>query len=281
VGDTLDSNIVETKSSDDLLASVGSAAYTFSEGNCYGDVTPPTITPIHPQNYDINVDKDSEIEVEICDDDSGVNPESIKIIIDGTSYSNKDINSFFYTGDSSCYSIRLVPKSRFKENTPVLVIFKAADFKGNQASKTIIFNISPETANCLNQLDDQIQELNIYQNELSYCLARTCEIDQLPQTGTKGGLSQKLGVPGVFSILALILLVIHPYWRNPESEDLLNKVMPKSKIFKVILFIIGFILSIIGVIDQISVICITTMVLYIGTAFLQLLKSMRGNGILQ
>jgi hypothetical protein len=273
VGDTLDSNIAETKSGNDILGSVGSSTYTFSEGNCYGDVTSPTITPIHPKNYEINISQDSGVEVEICDSDSGVNIDSIRIIIDGASYSKKDINNFFHTGDSSCYSIRLIPKSKFKENTPVLVIFKASDFSGNEALKTIIFNITPETAECLIQLDEKLQELYTCRNELSTCLANKCDLSQLPQTGERKSLSEQLGFPELFSILALIILILHPFWRNPESKDTLNKLIPRNMPIRIVIFVIGFALSILGAIYEISVLSTITVVLYIGTMLLLILKN--------
>lgn len=273
VGDTLDSNIAETKSSDDILGSVGSANYTFKEGSCFGDTTPPDINPVYPTNYQVNVDKDSEIEVEICDSDSGVDIQTVLIIIDGKEYDVNDINNFFYEGDSSCYTIRIVPLEKFKENTPVLVIFKAADFNGNRSSKTIVFNISPETADCLKQLEQKINELNICKNELAYCQSETYDIQGLPQTGEEGRFSSSFGlVKNIFSIIALIILILHPYWRNPDSEDIIRKIISDKEILKLFIFLIGFCLAILGVIDLISVISILTIVLYISAIFLQLIK---------
>ncbi len=264
VGDTLDSNIAETITSNDVLGSVENGTYNFTSGDCTEDTTPPIIEPISPKNYDLDVSSDDEIIVKICDEESGVDIKTIEIYIDGEKYTYKDKAYFSYLPEGNCYIITIKPKSPFKENYPVLVIIKAQDLSGNKAQKTIIFNVPKEADDCLQRLSEKNADYHSCLKNLDECLKKQqTTLQALPQTGTMSQITHALGIPGFFSLIALLILIIHPYWRNPKEEDFIYKNLPKDRITKRVVFLIGLILALLGVIDLISIISVGTLLLYL------------------
>lgn len=276
VGNTLDSNIAETNTSNDVLGSVGNGSYNFipappppepveppDEGPA--DTTNPVIEPISPQNYETDIPLDSNIIVKISDDGSGVNIETVIIIINGEAYTCKDTDNFSYEGDPNSYTVIITPKEPFGENTPIFVIIKANDLKGNYAQEILLFNVPAEAADCFDEIRDKLQDLEKCKEDLAQYLAKGKGLEFLPLTGSVGKLSQKLGItiPGLFSLLALMILIFHTYWRNPGVSDPIYKLLSKSKGLELSIFIIGAILMVLGIVDNISILSILTAFLYI------------------
>jgi hypothetical protein len=291
VGNTLDSNIAETNTSTDILGSVGNGHYTFTapvqpppppppppskpkekkeeeeeKEEEPEDTESPIIELVSPQNYETDIPLDANIIFKISDDISGVDINSVVVIINGEEYTYKDTGNFSYEGDPMNYTIIITPREPFGENTPIFVIIKANDKKGNPAQKTILFNVPPEATNCFKDFNDKLKELENCQSELTQCLEREKGFNLLPITGNIGKLSKKLGIniPGLFSLIALVILMIHPYWRNPKDTDTLNKMFKSEKVQKIV-FIIGIILAILGIIDVSTPLSIGTFFLYIIT----------------
>jgi hypothetical protein len=180
VGHTLDSNIAETTTSDDILGSVGSASYTFIDGPCVEDTQPPVITPQDPTNYEVEVPLDSNISVRICDNrtwDSGVDIDTVEVIINGETFTIDDLEIFSADGDPECYDIVIDPPENFPDGEAVSVTFKADDFKGNSASRSIIFNLPEESNEC-------IEELYETRRIVEECEQRQC-LATLPQGGVE------------------------------------------------------------------------------------------------
>ncbi len=284
IGDTLDSNIAEEQSNNDVLANVTNASFTFipeeipeippSETPIVPvpgiiDNTPPTITPIKPINYETDYPLDGTIVITFCDDISGVDIESIIISINGEKYTSQDAENFVYEHSSTyCYTVTLIPKNPFIENTAVFVYIEASDQDGNEASKSFLFNTPLDANSC----SDYVEELEECKDNLQDCLKAS--EPKLPVTGSKYRLSDKLGIPGMISIIALIVIIIHPYLRNPIEKDIFQKVIFRRSPVELIIFITGFIIAFIGIIDCIDIISILTLSLYI---FSLLYKTIRDN----
>lgn len=136
---SLDSNIADSVTSNDLLTSVQNGFYSFTSGSCATDSTPPTITFITPQNDQTNIPPTANIQLEIADSPSGVNINTVEIIINGVSYlaSNPQI---VYTGNNSLYNFTLTPLDPFFTDSINTLLVKATDLSGNSTHKTITFN---------------------------------------------------------------------------------------------------------------------------------------------
>ncbi|MBN2100491.1 hypothetical protein JW710_01155 [Candidatus Dojkabacteria bacterium] len=205
VGNTLDSNIAETYTSDDILGSVGSASYSFESGPCFDDNRAPSITPVDPVHYQPDVPLDSNIEVTICDNqpyDTGVDIETVEIVVNGVTYTYEDTAFFTYTGDPSCYNITIDPESDFPEDEAVSVVYIASDFAGNTASRTIIFNVpegDEETAEYIREIIRELEECQDQECNCAVELPDTAILEENPALT-----SALVSIPTVASFLSLL-----------------------------------------------------------------------------
>jgi len=225
LGDTLDSNIAEVNSSDDILGTVKNKNFNFTSGSCFTDTQGPTITPLDPQNYDVDVDSDTDIIVEICDPESGVSLASVIVSVLGEIYTFLDVDHFSYEGNSSCYTITVNPEAQFPVGEPIVILYKASDFNGNTTSVTIIFNIPPEEDECIDLIRERIVTIEQECEKCQDCEA--CEEmppekdvvyievpSELPITGGRDIalridlMKDVLSVSGFFDILSLILATL-------------------------------------------------------------------------
>lgn len=148
---TLDSNIADATTNNDNLSSVTNASYAFTTGSCTTDITPPIINFISPINNQQSVLSTANIVISISDKSSGVDPNSIQIIINGITYlsSNSQVNI-----NGNTYTIQ--PIDPLFANQTNNVVVKVSDFSGNSKQNSITFN-NPSvsacpainTANCL------------------------------------------------------------------------------------------------------------------------------------
>lgn len=136
---TLDSNIADSVTSNDLLTSVQHGFYSFTSGSCLTDTSPPIITFITPQDGQTNIPPTANIQLEIADSPSGVNINTVEIVINGISHlaSNPRI---VYTGNNSLYSFTLTPLDPLFVDSINTLLVKAADLSGNSTQQTITFN---------------------------------------------------------------------------------------------------------------------------------------------
>jgi len=291
IGDTFDSNIADRNTSTDILGLVTDGTYSFvpaeeptpptPEEPTEEDITNPYIEFVSPQNYDTDIPSDSNIIFKISDDDSGVNIESIIVYVNGDEYSYINGSNFSYEGDSSCYTIIITPYEKFETDEPVIIIIKGSDNEGNAIQKTLLFNVPPEATNCFYEIQDKLDELDDCKEKLSECLNKL-DSKGISLEANEGTISSRLGIDiyGFFSILALLILIIHPYWRNPNNSDTFNKLF-MSDIFNIMIFVLGFILAIIGVIDLWIILSIATLILYLIAILLTILRCKRKNNNLE
>jgi len=300
-GNTLDSNIAEMNTSDDILSSVTNGSYTFVEGECVNDNEGPIITPIDPENYSINIPSNKEIQVKICDLMSGVDISTIEItIMNDEIYTMADTENFIYSGDTECYSITIYPENPLPSDALTLVSFKATDLKGNWSNLTIIFNVPLEANKCDEQIENNVTNIT---NQLNECKEDLAELGILPETGTEninnaifgktGSISQKIGFPpAMISLIALIILLLHPYFKShiwkvfkdneienkdplTDTEKTLKDVDPILRILKIGIFIIGTIIAIVALYDSISFISVLTISLYLLTFSLMMVLKVK------
>ncbi|MCA9386586.1 carboxypeptidase regulatory-like domain-containing protein [Candidatus Dojkabacteria bacterium] len=139
-GATKDSNIADAVTSNDLLSSVVNGSYTFINGPCQADTTSPQVVFQNPTNGATGVSLNSNVTLQITDDQSGIDLDSITFIIDGVSYTtlNPEVS---YTGNSTNYNFVINPVNDFPVNQASTVVVTGKDIAGNTFSKQIIFNI--------------------------------------------------------------------------------------------------------------------------------------------
>lgn len=137
---TLDSNIADTNTSNDILSSVQNGTYNFGSGSCVSDSTPPAINFQNPVNNQKNVPADANIQVQITDDGSGVNINTVEIIINGVTYKTSSPRATT-TGNSSSYLVTIQPYDPLFTSQTNTVLVKASDFAGNSQQGSINFNI--------------------------------------------------------------------------------------------------------------------------------------------
>jgi len=136
---TLDSNIADTNTSNDILTSVENGYFSFASGSCVNDTSPPNINFIAPINHQQNVPALSNLQISISDQNSGVNINTVQLIINGETYSS--INSQVITsGNSSQYNFILTPNAPLFITQSNTFMVKATDLAGNSKISTINFN---------------------------------------------------------------------------------------------------------------------------------------------
>lgn len=144
-GSTLDSNIAQYITSDDLLSGVNSGSYTFEVGPCFDDTTAPWVSDPAPSPGSIDNPLDSDITFRIRDNQSGIDITTLTIEIQGILYTYDGVNRFSYTGDSMDYQITVNPIEDFIESVIVRVEINAEDFDNNVMSAyRWFFNQPPE-----------------------------------------------------------------------------------------------------------------------------------------
>jgi hypothetical protein len=289
VGKTLDSNIAETNSSDDILAMVENGNYSFVEGRCFEDTTPPSIDPIYPKNFDLEVPPDTVLEVKICDSDSGVDIKSVKIDILGEIYTYSDTENFKYTGDPTCYDIKLKPREPFPTNRAILVVYAASDYKGSKAQTSIIFNIPAEANELVKTIVEKEKEVEECQGALVECKedAQVCEdlgISPLYKKiynllrGKERGERPEKGYACKFSWLSLVaflVLFVSSYIRHFFEYRACHSVV---KFILRLIIASGFIASITGTIVCKNWISLAITVMYLVVAGYGLISNIRSRG---
>lgn len=142
---TLDSNIADSATSNDLLSSIQNGTFTIDSGSCVDDTTPPSITFQSPVNNQQNVPADANIQVTITDDGSGVNIGTVEIIINGVVY-NSTSSRVTVTGNNANYQITVDPIDSLYTSQSNTILVKATDFSGNYRQDSISFNIPVPTS---------------------------------------------------------------------------------------------------------------------------------------
>jgi hypothetical protein len=139
VNATLDSNIADSQTSLDLLSGITNGTYTFTEGTCNFDITPPIIQFNSPQNGQVGVTTNI-IEITISDTTSGVDINSVQIYVDGKFYTLTS-SEFSYMGDASSFTIKLTLPNTFIPSQTSIITVLAKDFSENLSNSQISFNV--------------------------------------------------------------------------------------------------------------------------------------------
>lgn len=140
VGATMDSNIADASTSNDLLSGVTNGTYSFINGPCQSDTTAPSVVFQTPTNGATNVSLNSNVVVKINDNQSGVDLNTIIFVINGISY---DVNNpaVSYTTNGSEYTFTINPNVDFPADQASTIVLSGKDNAGNSFSSQILFNV--------------------------------------------------------------------------------------------------------------------------------------------
>lgn len=144
IGDTLDSNIADSNTFDDLLTSVTNGTYTFNSNPCLiGDATAPSVTFVSPTNGATNVGINQQIIINITDDLSGVDLSTVTLTVDGVVYLVPGIN-VMVSGPPTNYTITFTPPASYPYNTVIPVQISGQDFSGKPFNENMSFTTQPQ-----------------------------------------------------------------------------------------------------------------------------------------
>jgi hypothetical protein len=139
-GATLDSNIADSSTSLDLLTNVTNGTYSFINGPCQADTLPPNVIFISPINNQTNVPLNSNVNIRLTDDLSGIDLSTVEFIVNGVTYTPIS-PQVGYTGGPLDYNFVINPSSDFPANQAITVMARGSDLAGNLFSRQIVFNI--------------------------------------------------------------------------------------------------------------------------------------------
>ncbi|MEO6728631.1 MAG: Ig-like domain-containing domain [Candidatus Dojkabacteria bacterium] len=144
VGDTLDSNIAETTTSNDLLTSTTDGTPTFITSSCSTnlDNNPPAVNFIAPVNNQNNVSVTQPIVISLTDDYSGVNITTFSMSVDGNvyNYGSPYIN---VTGTPNNYTVTFNPPIAWSYGSGHNVQVSVEDNTGKLGLGSIYFTTEP------------------------------------------------------------------------------------------------------------------------------------------
>lgn len=123
---TTDSNIAKTITSEDILKSAGEAHFQIIP-----DTNPPYTTNHNPAPNANNVSRNTNISFRIRDDERGVDIDTVKVKVNGTTYQKGD-PEFGFSGSNKNYHIVINPQQNFQYSQTVNVGIDGADIDNNQ-----------------------------------------------------------------------------------------------------------------------------------------------------
>lgn len=139
VGDTLDSNIADAGTSNDLLTSVTNANFTFYDSaSCTVDTTQPNINFVSPVNGQSGVPVNSNVQVQFTDSESNIDISSLSVTVAGITYTQGD-PEFSYSGSGNNITVTINPPSNFSEGQNVSVSASGSDGASNSRTRNMSF----------------------------------------------------------------------------------------------------------------------------------------------
>ncbi len=141
-GQTLDSNIADTSTSNDLLTSVSNVSYSFVAGSCVSDNQAPTVNFISPSPYQNGFTTGTVINFTVNDSQSGVDLSSLIITINGITYQVGD-SAVSYSGSPSSYNFIINYPGQIPEDESSIIQVIGRDLAGNPFTSQIVFNVPP------------------------------------------------------------------------------------------------------------------------------------------
>lgn len=139
---SLDSNIADTLTSNDLLTGVVNGSYSFTTGFCFADTQPPVITFLTPTNNQTGVPANANLSIRITDNQSGTDIQTVQVVVNGVTQTHLS-SGFTYTGNMMLYNLLNTPANLLNTTTSNVVLVRATDFAGNVRTSSITFNIPP------------------------------------------------------------------------------------------------------------------------------------------
>ncbi|MFZ5365522.1 MAG: Ig-like domain-containing protein [Patescibacteria group bacterium] len=103
--------------------------YTFNEP--IPDTAPPYVQNPDPRPGQRDVPLNQNVAFNVLDNDSGVDINTVRIVVDGVTYQLSGPNTFSYTGDSGNFRVTVDPINNFPAGTGVSVEIRASDLAGN------------------------------------------------------------------------------------------------------------------------------------------------------
>ena len=141
---SLDSNIADTTTSNDLLSGVQNGFFSFNSGTCIADHTPPQITFLAPTNNQTNVPQNANVVVDVADPGSGVDVGLIRVAINGIVYTVKN-SQVKLTGNTTKYELTIKPTQLLNSTLANTILVNATDIAGNSTQQLITFNLPGST----------------------------------------------------------------------------------------------------------------------------------------
>lgn len=138
-GSTGDSNVANTLTSNDLLTSVSNASFTINPGACADDQTPPSVSFTVPAAGSINVPANQVITFTAIDDLSGVDPDTLEVVLNGQlyAYGSPALAVNFVPGG---ISVIFDPNENLYTNQVNIIQVSVADTSGNTSYSQTTFN---------------------------------------------------------------------------------------------------------------------------------------------
>jgi hypothetical protein len=187
IGKTLDSNIAEAQTGKDILSSVQNATYTItSNGDCNVDVLPPTIN--NPQI------QQNQITLNIQDDKSGVDINTVQLIIGDSIYNLKSLVSNI-TGSDNNYTLKITLPINYNTNAIIAVI--VGDKTGNTTLKNLAAGNQPTPITTICESDNTTKDSDAITKYVP---------SQILLTLASLNFSVLPGI-GAFSVISLLLLL--------------------------------------------------------------------------
>ena len=145
---SLDSNVADAATSNDLLSGIQNGFYAFNTGTCVNDTSPPNVTFITPTNNQTNIPADANIVLTVGDSGSGVDINKVAIAINGINYTIKN-SQVSFTGDSTKYNFTVNPVNPLSTTFANTVLVTTTDHAGNSTQKLITFNLPTSAIACI------------------------------------------------------------------------------------------------------------------------------------
>lgn len=216
VGNTLDSNISETSTSLDILGSVQNLSFTFTPGTCTADTVGPIITFTQPTS-NISYPPNGHVFITISDNQSGVDINTVTIVINGVTYYPTD-PEVTVSGTAASYSFEIVPRSPFPTDSASIIIVNAQDLAGNNSSAAITFNNPVLPTPSPTTLPETGEECLIPVPPVGESIIRTINsittltntiIDSLPLPAAIKDIIKEAGLPSFSALLALLTMIAY------------------------------------------------------------------------
>lgn len=138
-GDTLDSNIAENTTSNDLLNGVTNGNYTFITGNCFPDTQPPNIIFQTPSSSSDTASEAEPTLITITDNRDGVDINTVVFRLNGKEYKPTNVN-VTYSGDKMQYEFTVLFEEELPAGESSIIWVTAKDFAGNTKTRQLVFN---------------------------------------------------------------------------------------------------------------------------------------------